>query len=262
MDGEERNQNNEMSEFKTGIQNKFNSIKYDTQRTIEAANWRINTDAKNAREELLQIRGEISIDPNSPPHFLKVEVDGKEYVSTRRIEGAQLYTVEDVDNNSFDSKTLFGIARSQILDGSIGVLYVPQSAECINNSISEKFPEGDRYWSFFEYVLASGEGYNSKDWKVSFGTTTLVKKIGNKLFILDENESDKYDHLPLVRQLDPKDGKYELSKSTGYLSDEELKAKRSWYDTRARFYNLVKGSSEKQGVRVEQPVLRKANLQV
>lgn len=244
MDGEGKNQS-EMTELSTDIRNKLNQAKWEITHSVEAASWRSDPKAREARKELLILDQSMNPDPDIPPKVLKVETKEGEYISIRRGEGNNLYLAED-SNGIFGSKTLFNVAAKDLPDGAIGVLLVPTGASCKNNSILEEFPDEDVPWSYMEYLLSVGVKYNSNDWKVDFGATTLVKRIGNNFYILDRGKSDKYDHQPIISKINPIEGKLQLYTADMYLSEEEIKVKRDWYNTRARFYVLIKGSTTKE----------------
>ncbi|MCJ7829627.1 hypothetical protein MUP50_00870 [Patescibacteria group bacterium] len=232
------------------IYNRIIHAKHAIIDTAIAVDWRTDRDARQAREELVLIKNSMRdiIDPNNPPRVLDFIIGDKEYVSIRRIQGADLYISQDVDGDAWKSKTIFAISKDKMPEGTVGLLFFPDAAECLNEDILKSFPEEEALLlPYFDWVIANEVPYKQNDWKINFAQREFIKRIGDSFYRLNDR-LDKFDHLPGISRVKPVNSKIFVGEKSFYINKEELKMKRDWYDTRARFYVLMEGSSKKDTI--------------
>lgn len=243
-----------MSELQERLRQEVASFHIEAARTFRAIDWRLDHKARSARQELHALKEAIQVDADNPPKTLQVEAGSGEYTSVRRVEGNKVYRAKDDSLvGVYGSETIFEVASQALSDRAIGVLVVPSGVECQNEELIEKYPPDTLANWNFEAAMADGVPYKDTDWKISTASVTLIVRRGNNVYILGstgdigERALDRFDSQEIVSLLKPdKKGMLRLGTVSRYLSQSELDVKRKWYDTRARFYVMVKGSSDVQ----------------
>lgn len=252
-----------MSEISADIHNKVNHLKHNIKDTAKAIDWRINPDAREAREDLLKISSEIAdFKFDNLPKILQLNIDGDQYVSIRRQEGNILYKNEDKVDDPYGSKTVFEVDPKLFPDGSVGLLVVPIGAHLVNKELEKALTDADEdgwmNWEFEEFISDGKFEYKTSDWKVTY-TKVLFKRVRDSFFKLETNERDKFDERPIVSNIKAVNGSLPLYIDERYWSDKELQIKRDWYNKSTRMYVLLKGSSgsEKAGLPIKNLVAQK-----
>ncbi len=229
-------------------------MRADVEQTARSIGWRLSPEAKQVREELLDIDSSVDMDYNSPPRRLQFSAGGKKYFSVRTIEGTNISHYDD--SRDRDPVTVFEVDAKLIPDQAIGVLVVPDWLE--------PSPEGDKKYGLSEkydsWIFERSWGtipYDPKDWQIESATIVLVKRIGNKFYRLGKPmpehskgyDWDRFDKKDLLNELKPDtNGKIRVL-NYHFLDDADAEVKREWGEPRTRFYVLVEGSGEGMRVR-------------
>lgn len=250
------------------LKTRLDRLRWNVSTYLHAIDWRLNPDARRARQTLLPIRDELKIDADNPPKVLRLKTGEGEHISIRRLEGDTIYSYDDTAGLE-EPTTDFFVNADLLPEGAIGVLVVPSGAKCLNKELLEKYPPEELGNWNMEVALADNVPYQEKDWKIDAAAITLVCKQNGRFFILGSRENvgerlpDIYDKQDTVFTTSPDSGDLlHLGTIGSYLSVAESNVKRHWYKTRARFYVLVKGSgSSKKTKRVSSLVERPAEAE-
>lgn len=235
-----------MSDLSRTIESHIRTVSREAQRIAAAIDWRLDPVAGRTRMEFFALREALKplfVEGETPPKVLQLHVGGKDYVSTRRMEGNNLCRFVD-EADPYESQTAFEIHKDLVPPGGIGVLAVSFDTTCLNDELVQHY----NGWEF-EQSLLDGIPYNPNDWKV--GTRFMfVKHVGQtfyrlgNLFDMSLSESDKFDQKDLISKIQPdKDGNLLLLAESEYTSEPEQAVRREWHTTRDRFYTLMEGKT-------------------
>ena len=252
------------SEF-SKVRLSLNRLNYKSQKLLEEAGLKIDSDARAAKELLTDVGSHLGflINPDNLPKVLQINTGSREFVSIRRLEGKEIENrfinlVEPDNKDPFKTILNATISPDSIAEGQILVFDTPITFDykCKNPEVEQQILDilGDRIGDFGNFLwiamMSDHPGlYKDEDWKPARMDIVTVTKKGGKLFcgsVYENKDPDSKPETISFHKLEPnKNGETDLFISGYFQSATDRDANIGFLRKFGRIYLLTEGSSEK-----------------